>query len=182
MSKETTAFITILLFIFVLSAFIWPIALGMHLELEGRKKRGEPPAYDERQKLARLRAGSHAMYVLLFFLVLWAIINQLGWFDWTKSVLDLVLCAMLLTWCAWASDCILHNGFSSWKDKRKDADVMVITFSLPMAEVVRSLCDSDITASWVPFIFVCVDMVIFGAVLLYKWRREKYAEREEEAL
>ena len=68
MSDGTITTITILLFVFVLSAFIWPIALGIHLEMEGRKKRGEPPAYDERQKLARLRAGSHAMYALLFLL------------------------------------------------------------------------------------------------------------------
>ena len=182
MSDGIITTITILLFVFVLSAFIWPIALGLHLELEGRKKRGEPPAYDERQKLARLRAGNHAMYTLLFFLVLWAIIDRTGWFDWTASILDLVLCALMLTWCVWASDCILHDGFSSWKDKRKDADLMVITFSLPMATFVRSFCDSGITASWVPFLFACADFVAFCAVLLCKWRREKHTEREEEAL
>lgn len=56
---------------------------------------------------------------------------------------------------------------------------MVITFSLPVAGFVRAFCDSDITASWLPFIFACADMVVFCAVLLYKWRREKRAEKEE---
>ena len=85
----------------------------------------------------------------------------------------------MLAWCVWASDCILHDGFSSWKDKRKDADLMVITFSLPMATFVRSFCDSGIAASWVPFLFACADFVVFCAVLLYKWRREKRTEKEE---
>lgn len=96
MSDGTITVITVLLFVFALSAFVWPLALGVHLELEERKKRGEPPAYDERQKLARLRAGSHAMYTLLFFLVFWAVMDQIGWFDWTSSILDLVLCALML--------------------------------------------------------------------------------------
>ena len=180
MSEGTMTLITILLFVFVLSGFIWPLALGVHLELEGRKKRGEPPAYDERQKLVRLRAGNHAMYALLGFLALWVIVDRTGWFSWTGSVLDLVMCAMLLAWCVWASECIQHDGFSSWKDKRKDADIVVITYSMPVIMFVRTFCDSEVTASWVPFILACANMAVLCAVLLYKWRREKRAEKEED--
>lgn len=121
------------------------------------------------------------MYVLLCFLVLWAIIDQIGWFDWTASILDLVLCALILTWCVWASDCILHDCFSGWKDKRKDADTMALTYCMPMAMFVRPFCDCDITASWVPFIFACANAVVSCIVLLYKWRKTKHAEREEGA-
>ncbi len=179
MSDETLTLITVLLFVFALSAFIWPITLGVHLELEGRKKRGEPPTYDERQKLARQKAGNHAMYVLLVFLVLWAVADRIGWFDWTESVLDLVLCALMLTWCVWASDCILHDGFSGWKDKRKDADVAALTYSIPMVMFVRAFCAGGITKSWGPFIFACANCVVLCIVLLYKWRKSKRAEKEE---
>lgn len=179
MSEGTITLITVLVFVFALSGFIWPLALGVHLEQEARKKRGEPPAYDERQKLARLRAGNHAMYVLLAFLALWAVVDRTGWFGWTESVLDLVLSAILLAWCVWASDCILHDGFSSWKDKRQDADVMVITYSMPVIMFVRTFCDCGITASWVPFIFACADLIVFCAVLLCKLKRAKRAEKEE---
>lgn len=180
MSDETITLITILLVVFALSAFIWPFALGIHLELEGRKKRGEPPQYDERQKVARLRAGNHAMYVLLTFLVLWTIVNQLGWFTWTSSILDLVLCALILTWCVWASDCILHDGFSSWKDKQKNADALSGTYSLWIMMFVRPFCEYRITAAWLPFIFACVNTAVLLTVVLYKARRDKKTTQEED--
>ena len=180
MSEQTITLITILLFIFVLSAFIWPFALGIHLELEGRKKRGEPPQYDERQKLARQRAGNHAMYVLLAFLVLWVIVDQIGWFTWTESILDLVFCALTLTWCVWASDCILHDGFSSWKDKQKNADALSGTYSLWIMLFVRPFCEHGITASWMPYIFACGNMAVLLVVEIYKTRRDKKAAQEED--
>lgn len=181
MSDSTITLITGLLFLFALSAFIWPLALGIHLELEGRKKRGEPPQYDERQKLARQRAGNHAMYVLLTFLVLWAIVNQIGWFAWTDSILDLVLCALILTWCVWASDCILHDGFSSWKDKQKNADNLSGTYSVLIMTFVRTFCENKITASWLPFIFAWVNIAVMLVVVTYKARRDKKAAQEEDA-
>ena len=181
MSDVTITLITGLLFVFALSAFIWPFALGIQSELEGRKKRGEPPQYDERQKLARQRAGNHAMYVLLTFLVLWAIVNQIGWFTWTSSILDLVLCALILTWCVWASDCILHDGFSSWKDKQKNADNLSGTYSIFIMLFVRPFCDSGITASWLPFIFACINIAVLLIVVTYKARRDKKAAQEEDA-
>ena len=179
MSEGTQTVIVILLVVFSLSAFIWPLALGVHLELEGRKKRGEPPDYDERQKLARLRAGNHALYVLLGFLVLWLIVDQVGAFSWTGSMLDMVLCAMLLTWCVWASDCVWHDGFSSWKDKRKDANAAALTYCTSMLMFVNSFCSSHMTASWMPFIFACGNMAVLCVVVLYKSRRDKKAEAEE---
>ena len=182
MSDATITLITVLLFVFALSAFIWPFALGIQSELESRKKRGELPQYDERQKLARQRAGNHAMYVLLIFLVLWAILNQIGWFTWTNSILDLVLCALILTWCVWASDCILHDGFSSWKDKQKNADNLSGTYSIFIMLFVRPFCDSGITASWMPFVFACVNMAVLLGVMLYKTRRDKKSAQEEDAL
>lgn len=178
MSDGTITVITVLLFVFALSAFVWPLALGVHLELEERKKRGEPPAYDERQKLARLRAGSHAMYTLLFFLVFWAVMDQIGWFDWTSSILDLVLCALMLAWCVWASDCIWHDAFITWKDKRKDADILGMNYSIPMMFFVRAFCAAEITTSWVPFIFACANIVVLCIVVFCKYRRDKKAEKE----
>ena len=58
LSEETKTVITAALLIFAAAAWIWPLALGIHLEQEARKKRNEPPEYDERQRIARLRAGN----------------------------------------------------------------------------------------------------------------------------
>ena len=50
MSEETKTIITVALLVFAAAAWIWPLALGIHLEQEARKKRNEPPQFDERQR------------------------------------------------------------------------------------------------------------------------------------
>ena len=181
MSNEMKTFITIGLLLFALAAWLWPLLFGVQLELEERKKRGEPPEFDERQRLIRLRAGNHTLFVLLGFLVLWAAADQLGWFAWTSSMLDMTLCALMLAWGVWASDCILHDGFASWKDKRKDADAASLTYCVSMGLFVRSFCASGVCASWVPFIFACANSAALCAVLLYKYRRAKSVAKSEAA-
>lgn len=47
-------------------------------------------------------------------------------------MLDMTLCALLLSWSVWAGDCILHDGFVSWKDKRKDANASVLVYCISM--------------------------------------------------
>lgn len=179
MSKETQTIITVALLVFAAAAWLWPLLAAMQIELEERKKRNEPPEYDERQRLARLRAGNHALYTLLLFLLVWTILDQLGWFAWTQSVLDMALCALILAWGVWASDCILHDGFVRWKDKRKDANASVLVYCISMLFLVRSFCVSEVCASWVPFVFVCANALILAGVVFYKYRKAKRAEIEE---
>lgn len=182
MSDQTITLITILLFIFVLSAFIWPFALGIHLELEGRKKRNEPPQYDERQKLARQRAGNHALYVLLGFLALWAVVDQLGWFGWTGSVLDMVLCAMMTAWCVWASDCILNDAFVTWKNKQTGPSGPAVTYATLMIVWTHNFRSGmEVVDSWAPFVFACGNLAVLSIVAVYKYRRDKKAAQEEDA-
>ncbi|MBD5151356.1 MAG: hypothetical protein HDT16_02410 [Oscillibacter sp.] len=181
MSDQTITLITILLFIFVLSAFIWPFALGIHLELEERKKRNEPPDYDERQKLARQRAGNHALYVLLGFLALWTIVDQIGWFSWTGSVMDMSLCAMLLAWGVWTSECILNDAFVTWKNKQLGASGSAATTVTIMVLWINNFRSMGIVDSWMPSIFACGNMAVLLTVVLYKTRRDKKAAQEEDA-
>ena len=48
--------------------YILPLMWGIYMERQDRRKRGEPDStrarYDERQKLIRLNASKHALYVL----------------------------------------------------------------------------------------------------------------------
>ena len=179
MSEETKTVITAALLIFAAAAWIWPLAMGIHLEQEARKKRNEPPEYDERQRIARLRAGNHALYALLSFLLVWTIADQFGRFDWTGSMPDMTLCALLLSWSVWAGDCILHDGFVSWKDKRKDANASVLTYCISMLFFVRAFCASEVCASWAPFLFACGNAAAMTAVVIWKARKEKQAAAGE---
>lgn len=179
MSDGTITTITILLFVFVLSAFIWPIALGIHLELEGRKKRGEPPAYDERQKLARLRAGSRAMYALLFFLVLWAIVDQIGCFDWTASVLDLVLCALMLTFVVWSGECILRGAMLGFNQRKSESGQIISYFSLGACWTIIGGTNTDAMSSSLRAVQMLMggSFLILGILMLYA----RYKRRRSDA-
>lgn len=179
MSEESKTVITVALLAFAAAAWLWPLLMGIQFELEARKKRNEPPEYDERQRIARLRAGNHALFALLGFLGVWMAVDQFGWFAWTGSTLDLTLCALLLAWGVWAADCVLHDAFATWKDKRKDANAAALTFCIPMASFVRSFCVSGACMSWTPFLFACANALILASVIFYKYRKTKKAEIED---
>lgn len=173
MTKETQTLITVALIGFAVIAWLWPVLLGIHFELEERKKRNEPPDYDERQKLARQRAGNHALYVLLGFLGLWVIVDQIGWFSWTSSVLDMALCAMLLAWGVWMSECILNDAFVTWKNKQLGASGPAVTYITMMMTWTDNFHSTGTADSWMPFIFACGNMAVLCVVMIYKHRRDK---------
>ena len=180
MSEETKTIITVALLVFAAAAWIWPLALGIHLEQEARKKRNEPPQFDERQRLAQLRAGNRALYALLGLLIIWTILDHFGWFSWTGFILDMTLCGLILAWGVWASDCILHDAFVPWKDKRKDADASALMYCWMLlfwtnpSDSGPGVCDSRM-----PFIFSCVYVAVLTGLIIYKMRKRKSAEVEE---
>ena len=176
MNEETKTVITAGLLLFALAAWFWPLFLAVHLVAGDRKKRGEPPGYDERQKIARLKAGNHTLFVLLGFLGAWAAVDQVGRLPWTGSLLDMTLCALMLAWSVWAADCILHDAFVTWKDKRKNANAIVLTYCVSMSMFVRAFCVSGYCKSWMPFVFACAGAAVLAGVVLYKARQEKAAD------
>ena len=180
MSEETKTVITVALLVFAAAAWLWPLALGVHLEMEEQKKRNEPPAYDERQRIARLRAGNHTLYALLGFLLVWTVADQFGWFEWTGSVLDMTLCALLLAWGVWASDCILHDALVTWKDKRRDANAFPLIYCWMLFFWTNPTNSGWVGCeSWLPFVFACVNTMALVIVILYKARKQKKAEIED---
>lgn len=120
MTDGTKNLISAALLIFALSAFLWPLAGGIYIEQRDRRRRGEPPEYDERQALARLRAGSHALSFLLCYLAIWAVLELAGWFAWTGIIPLMILCGCLLTLMVWAADCILHDAWTGWSKRKQN--------------------------------------------------------------
>lgn len=180
MTQETKSIVTAALLLFAALAWLWPPLMAMHLEQEDRKKRNEPPPYDERQRLARMRAGNHALYVLLGFLLVWTAADQFGWFWWTGSMLDMTLCGIILAYGVWSADCVLHDAFASRNDKRPDFEFMPLTYCglmliwLTPTSSAAKLCDS-----WLPFIFWSAVMALLICVAIYKIRKRKKAEAED---
>lgn len=178
MTQETKNIVTVALLAFAALAWFWPVLMAIHIEEEDRKKRNEPPPYDERQHLARMRAGNHALYALLGFLLAWAAADQFGWFWWTGSVLDMTLCGMLLAYSVWSADCILHDAIAGWNDRRPDFEFLPLAYCgsifIWLVPTPGKLCDS-----WMPFIFGCAGVVFLLSVAIYKMRKRKKAEAED---
>jgi len=172
-SQETETIITVALIGFAVVAWLWPLMMGIYLEVEEQKKRNEPPQYDERQRLARMQAGNHALFVLVGFLNLWAVIDQLEWFPWTASILDMVLCAMLLAWCVWMSECILCDAFVTWKNKNLGPSGSAFFYVTVMINWTYNFWTTGIIDSAAPFVFACGNMLALCIVILYKRRKDK---------
>ena len=151
------------------------------LDKKEREKRGEPPRFDERQRIARLRAGNHALCALIAFLVVWTILNQLG-YPWAQNIWTMLFCALLLTWGVWAADCVLHDGLIGWKEKKNSSDAFALTYTTTLLMISRPFQSSGVMDSWLPFIFAAADEAVLCAAVLYKYRKEKRAEKEEDVL
>ena len=69
--SENMQFILMLgILIFIFGAYFAALAIAGWYDKKERESRGELPMFDERQRLARLRAGNHALYALIVFLIL----------------------------------------------------------------------------------------------------------------
>lgn len=156
----------------IMGAYFGALALAGYFDWKERRKRGEPPRYDERQRLVRLRAGNHALAVLTAFLIVWAVVDWMGLFTWTEDIWSMVLCALLLAWGVWAADCILHDGFTGWK-QRGASNLLALTVTSGLLSITRpGLC-----GSWFPFLFASADFLLLSGVVLYQYRMEKRAQQ-----
>ena len=167
----------------VSAGFGWPLLAAAYYEKQARENRGEPPRFDERQRLARQRGGNHALYVLIGFLIVWACLDMGGWFGWTGSVLDLVLCALPLTLGVWTADCVLHSAFSGWKEKNT-SDSFALSLMVIIANFISPFWIGGFLKSRLPGFFAMGSVLALGGVYLYQHvllpRMAKQAEDEGE--
>ena len=181
MSNRTQFIAIIGMLALIFGAYLGALGLVAYYDKKEHEKRGEPPRFDERQRIARLRAGNHALYALIAFLVLWTILDQLG-YDWLGNIWSMLFCALFLVWGVWAADCILHDGFIGWKEQKNISNSYALTYTVMMLMPTNNFRSMGITASWLPELFIFADAVVLCAVVLYKHRKEKRVEREEGAL
>ena len=165
----------------ILGAYFGALALIGYYDKKEHEKRGESPRFDERQRIARLRAGNRALYALIAFLILWTVLDRLA-YGWLGNIWSMLFCALFLVWGVWSADCILHDGFTGWKEQKNIPNSYALTYTVMMLMPTNNFCSMGITASWLPMVFVLADTAALGVVVLYKYRKEKRAEKEEDAL
>lgn len=172
MSESAKAAVLAALLVFAVSAIVWPLALGIYMEQQDQKKRSEPPRFDERQKLARLRASVHGLYALLGLLAVWTALDVAGLAAWTDSVIDLFLCALALFHSVWALDCLLHDAYTGWRSKPHDngAAALIAMYLFFLTNAFRS---GAVTATWLPLLFAGGGFAAVCGGALWQRRREK---------
>ena len=181
MSNRTQLIAVIGMLALIFGAYLGALGLVAYYDKKEHEKRGEPPRFDERQRIIRLQAGNHALYALIAFLILWTILDQLG-YDWVGNIWSMLFCALFLVWGVWSADCIFHDGFIGWKEQKNIPNSYALTYTVMLLMPTNNFHSAGVTDSWLPEIFVFADAVILGTVVLYKLRKEKRAEREGDAL
>ena len=179
MSNRTQFIAIIGMLALIFGAYLGALALIGYYDRKEHEKRGEPPRFDERQRIARLRAGNHALYALIIVLILWTVLDQLG-YDWLGNIWSMLFCALFLVWGVWSADCILHDGFIGWREQKNIPNSYALTYTVMMLVPASHL--RSIASSWLPEVFAFADAAVLCIVVLYKYRKEKRAEREEDAL
>lgn len=173
-----------------LCALFWlgPMFAAAHFEAKERKKRGEAKAlYDERQHIARLRAGVHALYTLGGYLILWAALALTGRFAWTGATAELIFCGLALALCVWQADCTLHDAAVGWNQKKtavnSQLSVYVTWGILTIIQSLTGLSDGNIKKCVVwAFLSACL-WALLGITLYVRRRRaERQAEPEDDPL
>ena len=180
MSENIQFIMTIGILILIFGAYFGALALAGWYDQKERQKRGEPPRFDERQRIARLRAGNHTLYALLVFLILWTVLDQMDC-GWLGNAWSMLFCALLLAWGVWTADCILHDGFIGWKEKNS-SNTMALSWAAMLFMNMNSFHSSGVTDSWLPMLFAGGIALILAAIVLYQYRLEKRAEKEGEDL
>ena len=127
----------ILIVVMTICVIFWlgPMCGAMYIEAQERKKRGElPPGkalYDERQTIIRLRAGVHALFALVGYLAVWAVLDLIGgrkggW-AWTGEVAPLTFGGAMLAMVVWTAECTLRDAAVGWNQKNGAAGQVSIS-------------------------------------------------------
>jgi len=180
MSEGTRKLVLAGLLVFAMAGFLWPLAAGIYMEEMDRRRRGEPPEYDERQALARLRAGVHALYALLGYLAVWAALDLAGWFAWTGDIPMMVLFGGVWTLMVWTADCILHDAWTGWSQRKQSFQgtaflIGGINFIFPASTQIRT----GNTAWGVAMAFLGAGFLVLAGISAYAASRQRPAEGDE---
>ena len=179
----------ILIVVLAISVIFWlgPMCGAMYIEAQERKKRGElspnKALYDERQTIIRLRAGVHALFALGGYLVLWAVLDFFGGWDWTGEVAPLVWGGVMLAVIVWTVECTLRDAAVGWNQKNVAA-AQVWMYPLYAANLVlwgsNALEKGHTVLSCVMFLSSAGLLVVLVVTVYAIRRREKRLKQEDE--
>lgn len=175
------------LIIFAVLVWLMPIVAGAYIEQKERKKRGEPEEskarYDERQKLIRLEAGTHALYALNGYLLVWMALESADALLWEDRTITLLMAGLLLAMVVWNSECILRGAMLGFNQRKNESGQIIMYVSLGLCWLV--LGGSNLEAMpgspGVVQILLGASFLLQGGLMLYARHRRKLKENQLDA-
>ena len=170
------------LVIFAVLMWLMPVVAGAYIEQQERKKRGEPDnskaQYDERQKLIRLEAGTHALYALGAYLLVWAVLEFADALLWEDRTITLIISGLLLAVAVWNSECILRGAMLGFNQRKNEAGQIATYFSLGLCWLVIGGSNLEAMSGSLGAVQMLMgaSFLIQGGLMLYARHRRKLAE------
>lgn len=172
------------LVIFAVLMWLMPVVAAAYIEQQERKKRGEPDEskaqYDERQKLIRLEASSHALYALGGYLLVWMVLEFLDVLHWELQTLTLLTAGLLLAVVVWNSECILRGAMLGFNQRKNESGQIIMYFSLGLCWLVIGGSNLEAMSGSLGAVqmLMGVSFLIQGGLMLYARHRRKLAENQ----
>lgn len=170
------------LVIFAVLMWLMPVVAAAYIEQQERKKRGEPDEskaqYDERQKLIRLEASSHALYALGGYLLVWMVLEFLDVLHWGPRTLTLLAAGLLLAVVVWNSECILRGAMLGFNQRKSESGQIIMYFSLGLCWLVMGGSNLEAMSGSLGAMQMLMgaSFLIQGGLMLYARHRRKLAE------
>ena len=172
------------LVIFAVLMWLMPVVAAAYIEQQERKKRGEPDEskaqYDERQKLIRLEASSHALYALGGYLLVWMVLEFLDVLHWEPRTLTLLTAGLLLAVVVWNSECILRGAMLGFNQRKNESGQIIMYFSLGLCWLVIGGSNLEAMSGSLGAVQMLMgaSFLIQGGLMLYARHRRKLAENQ----
>ena len=164
--------------------YILPLIAGIYMERQDRRKRGEPDStraqYDERQKLIRLKASEHALYILTGYLLVWLVVEAMDLLHWEDRTVGLLAGGLLLAFTVWNSECILRGAMLGFNQRKNEGGQIAMYLIVGVCWMFMGCVNLDGALSGSPgFIQLLLggSWCIMGVLMLYARRRRTLAER-----
>ena len=172
------------LVIFAVLMWLMPIVAATYIEQQERKKRGEPDEgkaqYDERQKLIRLEAGTHALYALGAYLLVWAVLEFADALLWEDRTITLIISGLLLAVVVWSGECILRGAMLGFNQRKNESGQIIMYFSLGLCWLVIGGSNLEAMSGSLGAVQMLMgaSFLIQGGLMLYARHRRKLAENQ----
>ena len=186
MKVENVILITVLVIAGLI--YILPMAAGLYIERQDRKKRGEPDPekalYDERQRLIRLEAGNHALYIVYAYLVVWLVLEACGVLAWPDRMMPLLGGGLILSLLVWDGECIFRDARMGYNQRKNESGQITAYFTMGACwTLMGTLNLGNLTTKTLSMLQIPmgVGYLILGILMLVARRRRRLAEHRLDA-